>query len=111
MVTDEDAGITAGALYSPLAEMVPDAEFPPGTPFTLHITCVLLLPETTAVYCALAPSVMLFAPVRVRVTLGGGGGGGGAVNATLMLCEIEGSARLVAVMVTTEDEGALAGAL
>src|SRR5690242_13169820 len=113
MVTDEDDGALVGALYSPLAEMVPDAEFPPGAPFALHVTCVLLLPEMIAVYCAVAPSVTLFAPVRVRATLGGGGGGGGggAVNVTEMLWETEGSARLVPATVTIDDEGALAGAV
>src|ERR1700681_1950785 len=39
----------AGALYSPAALMEPVVAFPPATPFTDHVTLVLLLPVTVAV--------------------------------------------------------------
>jgi hypothetical protein len=105
----EELGMVPGALYRPLVEMEPTVEFPPATPFTLHLTCVLLLPETLAVYCALVPTVTLFAPLNDSVTLGGGGGG--EISETERLCETVGSATLVALMVTAEDDGTAVGAL
>jgi hypothetical protein len=41
-------GNTDGAVYSPLAVIVPDEGFPPATPFTCQLTFVLLVPETVA---------------------------------------------------------------
>ena len=90
-------------------EMVPAVEFPPAIPFTLHVTCLLLLPETVAVYCAVPPTVTLFAPLNDSVTTGGGGGGD--TSETERLCETVASATLVAVTVTVEDDGAALGAL
>jgi hypothetical protein len=75
---------------------------------TLHVTPVLLLPVTVAVYCAVVPSVTLFAPFTVTDTCGGGGG---AVSVTAMLCDTVASARLVAVMVTFEPCGMEPGAV
>ena len=48
-VTAAGEGSAAGAPYNPLDETVPTVEFPPGTPFTLHVTAVLEVPLTLAV--------------------------------------------------------------
>ena len=89
--------------------MEPTVEFPPAIPFTLQATAVLLVPDKIAVYWAEVPSVTLLAPVKVKVIAGGGGAG--ASKVTERLCEMAGSARLVAMMVTDDDFGAVAGAL
>jgi hypothetical protein len=108
IVTVEGWGAVAGAVYRPLAEMVPSVAFPPVTPFTLQVTRVFELPLTVAVYCEELPKVTLVAPLRVSVTVGGGGG---AAIVTTRLCATEGTATLVAVMVTFEVGGAVAGAV
>src|SRR6266540_1385266 len=41
----------AGAVYSPVAEMVPTVVLPPATPSTDHCTLVLVVPVTVAVNC------------------------------------------------------------
>ena len=41
-------GRTAGAVNTPVAEIVPDAVPPPATPFTSHVTFVFVLPVTVA---------------------------------------------------------------
>lgn len=45
-------GIAFGALYSPLAEIVPSVAFPPATLFTIHVTFVFVAFETEATNCA-----------------------------------------------------------
>jgi hypothetical protein len=52
-------GGTAGAVYIPLEVMVPTDEFPLATPFTDHVTEVLLLPVTVAVNCTVCPTTAL----------------------------------------------------
>ena len=88
----------------------PTVAFPPATPFTLQVTSVFVLPVTVAVYCDEVPSVTLDAPLRATITGGGTGVVGGTANATGRLCETDGLATLVAVIITFEDWGALAGA-
>jgi hypothetical protein len=88
--------------------MVPFAAFPPATPFTLQFTAVFALPVMVAVYCDVVPSVTLVAPLKVRP---GVGGGGGVASVATRFCDTEESATLVAVMVTLDDGGSLAGAL
>src|ERR1700704_6898863 len=85
--------------------MEPTVWFPPTAPFTLQITPVFVLPFTTAVYCDEFPKVTLVVPVRVSVTTGGGG----AASVTFRLRATEGSAMLVALIVTVEGPGAGAG--
>jgi hypothetical protein len=85
--------------------MEPTVWFPPTTPFTLQITPVFALPFTTAVYCDEFPKVTLVVPVRVSVT-----GGGGAASVTFRFRATEESAMLVALIVTVEEPGAVAGA-
>ena len=89
--------------------MEPQAAFPPTTPFTLHVTPVFELPLTTAAYCDEVPNLTALAPLNVIVMAGGGGGG--ATSVTVRLRATEGSAALVAVIVTVDKPGALAGAV
>ena len=82
---------------------------PPTTPFTLQITPVFEAPVTVAAYCDEFPNVMLVAPLKLRVTVGGGGAG--AASLTSRLRETDASAILVAVIVTVEESGDVAGAV
>jgi hypothetical protein len=50
-VTVAGLGTAAGAVYSPLALMVPIVLFPPGTPFTDQVTPVFEVPVTVAMNC------------------------------------------------------------
>jgi hypothetical protein len=45
----------AGAVYNPSVDTVPTEVLPPFTPFTVHVTFVLLLPVTVAVNCCACP--------------------------------------------------------
>src|SRR5689334_25208674 len=54
-VTFGAAGMTAGAVYKPVAEIVPYVELPPAVPFTVHVTFVFAEFETVAVNCCVAP--------------------------------------------------------
>jgi hypothetical protein len=92
--------------------MVPTEASPPVIPSTLQVTPALVLPVTVAVYCDEVPSVTLVAPLRVTVTdEPPPEGGGGEASVTARLCETEGSAILVAVIVTFEECGSLWGAV
>lgn len=54
--------------------MVPTAEFPPGTPFTLQVTAVFDEPVTVAVNCCVLPSNTLeLGDATISVTDCGGG--------------------------------------
>jgi hypothetical protein len=56
------------------------------------------------VYCDEVPRVTLDAPLRATITGGGGTGVvGGTAKATGRLCETDGLATLVAVIITFED--------
>jgi hypothetical protein len=106
IVTFEELGTVAGAMYNPHPEINPRVRFPPTTPFTLHITPVFELPVTVAAYCDELPNVTVAAPLSVRVTVGGGG-----TSLSVRLLVTEESATLVAVIVTFKDPDALAGAV
>jgi hypothetical protein len=43
--------MAAGAVYRPELEIVPTVALPPPTPFTLHVTAVLVEPDTLALNC------------------------------------------------------------
>jgi hypothetical protein len=88
--------------------MTPAVRSPPTTPSTLQITAVSEVPVTVAAYRDEVPSVTVLAPLSASLT--GGGGGGGAASATVRLFAIEESAMLVALIVTVEEPGAVAGA-
>src|ERR1041384_918950 len=53
------AGKSAGAVYIPVAEIVPVAMLPPFAPFTLQITDALPAPVTVAENCKDVPSKTL----------------------------------------------------
>jgi hypothetical protein len=89
--------------------MMPTVWFPPATPFTLQVTPLFELPVTVAANCEDVPSVTVVAPLRLSVRIGGGGGG--ATSATVRLPATDGSATLVAVIVTFEKPASLAGAV
>jgi hypothetical protein len=91
--------------------MVPSVALPPVTPFTFQVTAVFELPLTVATYREELPRLTLVAPLSVSVTGPPPGGGGGEVRVTARLCATEPSATLVAVIVTLELCGALAGAV
>ena len=91
--------------------MEPIDGFPPITPFTLHVTLVLVLPVIVAVYWDVVPSVTFAGPFNARVTGVLTVGGGGVASATGRLCETVGLATLVAVMVIVAGSGALVGAV
>jgi hypothetical protein len=88
--------------------MDPTVRSPPTTPSTLQMTAVSELPVTVAAYRDEVPSVTVLAPLSASLT--GGGGGGGAASVTFRFRATEGSAMLVALIVTVEEPGAVAGA-
>jgi hypothetical protein len=71
---------------------------------------VFELPVTVAAYCEELPSVTLVAPLNVRVTVEPPALLA-AASVIARLCETDGSAALVAFMVTFDDAGSFAGAV
>jgi hypothetical protein len=69
-VTTWAEGITAGAAYKPLAEIVPVAAEPPVTPFTCQVTAWLVVPVTVAVNCVVAPRRVEAAPATMTLIEG-----------------------------------------
>src|SRR5882762_1071288 len=55
IVTGAGPGKTLGAVYRPLAEMVPTMALPPTTVLTSHWTAWFVVPETVALNCAVCP--------------------------------------------------------
>ena len=99
-------GTLAGAIYVPVALMVPSAAFPPATPFTFQMTPVLLVFLTVAVNRRLLSTrTLTLIGEIVMVT-----GGGGLVMVTAALPIAKGTALLVACMVTVAGEGTATGA-
>lgn len=73
-----EEGKSAGAVYTPAGVIVPTAELPFETPFTLQVTLVFVEFATFAVKDWEFPSRSeLLAGVTVTTIAGGGGGGGG----------------------------------
>ena len=58
-VTGFDAGTVAGAVYKPVALIVPTVEFPPVTLFTCDVTAVLEVFATVVVNCFVKPACTL----------------------------------------------------
>ena len=56
IVTVLVVGATAGAVYNPVAEMVPVRLDPPNVPFTCQVTEWLVVPETVAANCTVLPA-------------------------------------------------------
>ena len=74
ILTFATTGRSAGAVYIPADEMVPEAAVPPAIPFTLHVTELVAVPFVVASNCRLSPSKMF--PVAGVTTMVGEGGGG-----------------------------------
>jgi hypothetical protein len=74
-VTPFGEGGTAGAVYMPVASIVPTEESPPGIPFTAHVTEVLDVPLTVALNCSFSRTmaVVLLGETETEMmrTLGG----------------------------------------
>lgn len=75
IVTLAGLGGVAGAVYSPVAEMVPRAALPPGMPFTPQATAGFAVLVTVAVNCWVAEGAT-FTGLGDTVTVIGGGAGG-----------------------------------
>lgn len=75
-------GKSAGAVNTPLALIVPVVAEPPATPFTFHVTLVLVVLLTVAVNVCELPSniVALVGETDTLIAGGGGVGGGGGVT-------------------------------
>jgi hypothetical protein len=75
-VTAFGEGGTAGAVYMPVASIVPTEESPPGIPFTAHVTEVLEVPLTVAVNCSLSRTmaVVLLGETETEMMRTAGGG-------------------------------------
>jgi hypothetical protein len=67
--------VCAGAVYRPVAMIVPVVEFPPATPSTDQVTAGFVLFATVAVNCVVAPTTT-FAEDWFRDTLTAGAGPG-----------------------------------
>ena len=78
-----DVGRSAGAVYTPVALIVPVVAVPPATPLTLQVTLVLLELVTVATNACEAPSTTDALPGVTETLMAGGGGGGGGSAAEL----------------------------
>ena len=87
-LTTAGFGMIAGAVYKPVASIVPVAVFPPATVFTDHVTLVFVFPVTAAVNACVAPErtvEVAGATVTVIPALVGGVVGGVGDGAPLLL--------------------------
>src|SRR5882672_7710979 len=100
------AGTVAGAVYRPLALIVPTVALPPGTVFTCHVTVVFVAFVTVAVNCCIRPvtTVAVFGET-VTVTAGG------ADTVTATEADLVVSATEIAVTVTEAGLGTALGAV
>jgi hypothetical protein len=73
-VTVAGLGIVLGAVYNPVAVIVPTVALPPVVPFTCQVTAVFVVPVTVSMNCLLAPGLTVV-EAGVTVTVIGGGGG------------------------------------
>lgn len=96
-------GAAAGAVYSPLLLIVPQAEPPHPAPETLHATPVFAVPVTSALNCWAVPTeIDGLVGVTVTATMG--------TTVTAAEADLVESAALTAVTVTPAGEGAIGGA-
>ena len=73
-ITVAGLGMVPGAVYKPLALMLPTVVLPPVVPFTCQVTAVFVVPETVARNCLVVPGLRV-AAAGVTVTVMAGGGG------------------------------------
>lgn len=105
-VTVAGLGTVAGAVYKPAVEIVPTVLLPAVTPFTCHVTAVLLVFFRVAVNCCVVPAVTL-AVVGATETLITTE----LVTVTKAEADFVGSACETAVTVTVAGLGTVAGAV
>jgi hypothetical protein len=98
-------GMRAGPVYRPELVMVPMMMLPPGNPPALHVTAVFELPVTVAVNCRVELTAKFCGVEGETVTLIKG------IIVTEALPLVTPSAVLVAVTVTWEGFGIVAGAV
>jgi len=72
-VTVAGLGMELGAVYNPVALIVPTVALPPDIPFTCHVTAVFVVPVTLAMNCFVPPGLTV-AEAGVTVTTIGVGG-------------------------------------
>lgn len=99
-------GTVAGALYEPLALIVPVAAAPPVTPFTCQITAVFVVFVTVATNCCVNPTCTA-GDLGLIATLMAAG----AVTVTVAAPAFVVSACEIAVTVTVPPVGTFAGAV
>jgi hypothetical protein len=71
IVTGSELGMPAGGVYRPVEEMVPVEADPPVTKFTCQVTAWLLVSDTVAANCDVAPSLVWLGPVTVTTIVPG----------------------------------------
>jgi len=103
-----EGGTAAGAVYSPLVEMVPFVESPPTSPFTLQAILVLAEPLTAAMNCWVweTCSDALEGDTVTEIV-----GGPFETNVTLALADFDESTVLVTDTVTEAGDGSAPGAV
>jgi hypothetical protein len=105
MVTVAGEGTVAGAMYMPIAEIVPTVEFPPLTPLTRQVTAVFVEFATVAVKaCEPVPAVTVDVPGATETDIAG----------TMVTCaepDLFMSAAATAVTVTVAGDGRVVGAV
>jgi hypothetical protein len=105
IVTVAGEGTIAGAVYNPLAEILPLVEVPPATPFTDQVTLVSEFVLVTAAVNCIVPANRTEPLVGETVTVATG------VTVTCARSDFVGSATLVTVTVTVDCVGTTAGAV
>lgn len=106
MVTSGTEGSTCGAVYIPVDDIVPIAEFPPPIPFTSQLTPELGVPMTVAVSCRDWPVCTFAVDGEIEIVTGAGTGR----TVTIALADSDGSDLLLAVS-TIEVVDVTAGGL
>jgi hypothetical protein len=73
-VTVAGFGMEVGAVYNPLALMVPAVVLPPGVPFTCQVTAVFVVPVTVARNCTVAAGLTVVEEGVTVTAIDEGGG-------------------------------------
>jgi formate-dependent phosphoribosylglycinamide formyltransferase (GAR transformylase) len=104
VIVTGEFGTRAGAVYSPLAPMLPQLRPAQAAPVTVQMTVPLALPVTVAVNCLTAPGARItdFGETATVTR---------AVSVTVAEADLVESACEVAVTVTIEGLGTISGAV
>jgi hypothetical protein len=104
MVTVAGDGTAAGAIYMPIAEIVPTVELPPVTPLTCQVTAVFDELATVAVKACEPVAVTVAVPGMTETEIAG-------TRVTCAEPDLLVSAAATAVTLTVAGEGTIAGAV